>query len=225
MKIYKIRHANLLRILEEFAPKDLSINSGVALSTISSCSKKKKDGTYVRNIGEVTARKFEMGARKPSGWLDQPYVGGELDLDRNKAHNDKTVSHLDQNNLNFTVPLLNWKQLALFLENPDSFDFSEVPMIPSPAFMYGPNTFSVPMPGVSMATHDGIQENEICFIDPSRKPVIGNFVMAQIAGDKLTIKRLKEDELGTYLFATKTEEIIREFVIKGTLFFKGVPLV
>ncbi|WP_252374514.1 S24 family peptidase [Hydrogenophaga sp. 2FB] len=49
---------------------ELSRSSGVAASYISRALREPGDDGY-KNIGEVTARKLEHGAKKPEGWMDE----------------------------------------------------------------------------------------------------------------------------------------------------------
>lgn len=70
MDIFSRRRQQLVEILKSTSVSQLHKASGVAASSISSCLKQLPDGRYLRNIGEVTARKLERGAKKPEGWLD-----------------------------------------------------------------------------------------------------------------------------------------------------------
>lgn len=70
MEIFERRRRQLAALLSSMSAVELHKGSGVAASSISAFLKQKPDGTYLRNIGEVTARKLEAGAKKPEGWMD-----------------------------------------------------------------------------------------------------------------------------------------------------------
>lgn len=69
MDVYDRRRDNLIELLKTISAAELSRKSGVSPSYISRCLKTAEDRGY-KTIGEVTARKFESGGKKPEGWLD-----------------------------------------------------------------------------------------------------------------------------------------------------------
>jgi phage repressor protein C with HTH and peptisase S24 domain len=69
MNVFERRRAQLKELLHDFSAAELARKSGVAASYLSRCLLEPGDDGY-KNIGEVTARKIETGARKPEGWLD-----------------------------------------------------------------------------------------------------------------------------------------------------------
>lgn len=70
MHIFERRRRRLSELLLTMTAVDLHKLSGVAASSISAFHKQLPDGRYLRNIGEVTARKLESGTGKPEGWMD-----------------------------------------------------------------------------------------------------------------------------------------------------------
>ena len=69
MDIYERRRLNLRRLLGTISQAELARRSGVAASYISRALREPGDDGY-KNIGEVTARKLEAGAKKREGWMD-----------------------------------------------------------------------------------------------------------------------------------------------------------
>lgn len=69
MEVFDRRRLKLIEMLQGITAAELSRKSGVSPSYISRCLKTPDEDGY-KTIGEVTARKLEVGARKPEGWLD-----------------------------------------------------------------------------------------------------------------------------------------------------------
>lgn len=70
MDVFDRRRAKLRAILSEMSAADLARASGVAATYISRNLKEPGDDGY-KSIGEKTARKFEKGAKKYEGWMDE----------------------------------------------------------------------------------------------------------------------------------------------------------
>lgn len=70
MDVFDRRRAKLRELLTVLSAAELHRASGVAASYISRALKEPGDEGY-KNIGEVTARKLEKGAKKPEGWMDE----------------------------------------------------------------------------------------------------------------------------------------------------------
>jgi phage repressor protein C with HTH and peptisase S24 domain len=69
MDVYDRRRAKLKELLVNVSAAELSRSSGVAASYISRCLREPGSEGY-KNMGELVARKLEVGARKPEGWID-----------------------------------------------------------------------------------------------------------------------------------------------------------
>lgn len=69
MDVFERRQQKLREILKEMTAAELARRSGVAATYISRALKEPGEDGY-KNIGEVTARKLEQGAKKPEGWMD-----------------------------------------------------------------------------------------------------------------------------------------------------------
>ena len=70
MDVHEVRRDQLRELLKTISQSRLAERSGVAQSYISRALKE-PGSAGSKNIGEVTARKLEAGARKPVGWLDR----------------------------------------------------------------------------------------------------------------------------------------------------------
>lgn len=77
MDIFERRRANLRLLLTKITQAELARRSGVAPSYISRALKEPGDDGY-KNIGEVTARKLEAGAKRIEGSLDLMPTAFEL---------------------------------------------------------------------------------------------------------------------------------------------------
>ncbi len=77
MDIFDRRRANLRLLLTKISQAELARRSGVAPSYISRALKEPGDDGY-KNIGEVTARKLEAGAKRVEGSLDLMPTAFEL---------------------------------------------------------------------------------------------------------------------------------------------------
>ncbi len=79
MDIFERRRANLRLLLTKISQAELARRSGVAPSYISRALKEPGEDGY-KNLGEITARKLEAGAKKVEGSLDLMPTAFELVL-------------------------------------------------------------------------------------------------------------------------------------------------
>lgn len=122
------------------------------------------------------------------------------------------------------IPLISWVRAGDFCDSPDNFapgDAEE--FMPRPLQNMGKYVFALTVRGDSMDTPDGYREGEIVYVDPDKSPVPGQDVVAKV-GDKLNLKRYKEDQDGPYLLQLNGNIIIRpqgEWSICGVVVFSG----
>ena len=76
MDINKIRHTNLLALIATHPTQiEFAVAMGMQPARVSHLVRKE------RNIGEKTARKIEVKAEKPLGWMDQDHSTSDPLLD------------------------------------------------------------------------------------------------------------------------------------------------
>lgn len=148
-----------------------------------------------RNIGEKTARKIELAAKKPPGWLDQPHDTQLPDAIENTSPGPNIRGH---------VPLISWVQAGAWAEAEDPFEPGEgEDFLPCPA-SHGLHTYALRVEGDSMTAPYGrsYPAGVIIFIDPDQRGGVasGERVVAKVEGEpKVTFKVFIEDGGRRYL--------------------------
>lgn len=212
MHIFERRRRRLSELLSVMTAVDLHKRSGVAASSISAFHKRLPDGRYLRNIGEVTARKIELGTGKPEGWMDT-IAAPEFTEENN----------ISKSSINF-VPLLSWVRAGEFCDAPQPLTRQDADeWLPAPLEDMGKGVFALEVRGDSMDAPTGYREGEFVYIDPDMAATHGKDVLARL-DTGLTLKRYKEDEDGAYLFQLNGNKIIRpdaEWHVCGVVVFSG----
>jgi SOS-response transcriptional repressor LexA len=133
-----------------------------------------------RGIGDKTARYIEQVMCKPTGWLDQPIITGEV--------TDAPLVRM--------VPLISFVQAGGWVAIKESGGELFAVRSSNP----GPHAFALRVEGDSMTSDSTptFPEGTIIIVDPDRSPKAGDYVVAR-HGESATFKKLMTDGAAWYL--------------------------
>ena len=182
-----VRYERFLELLAEAGSVTaLALRTGKSISQISQLKSRSKHsitGTP-RAIGDELARQFESAFDKPVGWMDtQPVV---------------EPTNISGPITQRKVPMLSLMQAGLLTEES---------LVQSQEFVTawhsepGPHSFGLRVEGDSMVSASGLSfpPGTTIIVDPDRKPVIGDYVIARDMQDRPTFRQLMGDGITWYL--------------------------
>ena len=209
MEVFDRRRLKLAEILKSMSAAELSRRSGVAASYLSRCLKNPLDDGY-KSIGELTARKIELGAGKPEGWLDVldsqiPTPRVLIRQDSATYANNAHASNVVAASVRKTVPLISWVKAGGWGDVLDQFEPGQADQwIECYETTPGGHAFALTIEGDSMTSpHLGevsFPTGMIIIVDPYRSASAGDYVIAKdVATQQATFKKLVHDGGRWYL--------------------------
>ncbi len=95
----EVRRDNLQRLANEFGSQSaLATASGISPAYVSHLLNKRKDGTYVKDLGHNLARKMEAKLALTHGWFDTDHINGQVDVQalEKKEENTTEIDQLEK---------------------------------------------------------------------------------------------------------------------------------
>ena len=194
-----IRRANLLALITASGLSDKAFGKSVGIAPGFLSQLKMGQDTGGRNIGNKLARKIELAAGKPAGWMDVSQSRrNQRDYVKEDALSQPSVGAAVQ--IRGFVPLISWVQAGNWHEAIDNFapgDGEDTLPCPVP---HSANTFALQVSGESMA--DEYPEGYIIFVDPNVQPTHRDDVVVRLLPEnEVTFKRYMLDGGRPYLKA------------------------
>ena len=216
--IDEIRRENLRSIELEFGgPAGAAKQLGMSNSQFTNLRDGAKDSKTgkPRGMRKETARKIELAAGKPAGWLDRPNTGAAplVNVEPGPDTHGK-------------VPLISWVQAGAWCHSSEQLPPCEVERWMDCPRSHSDQTFVLRVRGDSMKSPHGKTYPEGCYIfvdGAMRSPVNGQHVVACLRNSGKTTFKVFKDEDGRQWLAPLNEQhptMHEPFHVLGTVIGK-----